>query len=104
MGARYYDPTLGRFTEPDPSGQERNPYLYAGGDPVNQIDPTGLFKLSASLEDTGAVLAGVAGAIITVSTAPACTTVVGCAAPIAAAGGTLTAAGVAIGKYQEAFE
>ena len=42
MGARYYDPRIGRFTQPDPSGQETNPYLYAAGDPVNQIDPTGL--------------------------------------------------------------
>ncbi|MFE6132967.1 RHS repeat-associated core domain-containing protein [Streptomyces sp. NPDC056437] len=40
--ARYYDPNLGRFTSPDPSGQEKNPYLYAEGDPVNRIDPTGL--------------------------------------------------------------
>ncbi|MEU7088101.1 RHS repeat-associated core domain-containing protein [Streptomyces achromogenes] len=42
MGARYYDPNLGRFTQPDPSGQEQNPYLYAAGDPVNGTDPTGL--------------------------------------------------------------
>ncbi|QEU89390.1 RHS repeat-associated core domain-containing protein [Streptomyces viridosporus] len=42
MGARHYDPALGRFTQPDPSGQETNPYLYAGGDPVNNTDPTGL--------------------------------------------------------------
>ncbi|CAL9321361.1 hypothetical protein SUDANB66_06317 [Streptomyces sp. SudanB66_2053] len=42
MGHRYYDPTLGRFTQPDPSGQETNPYLYAVGDPVNNTDPTGL--------------------------------------------------------------
>ncbi|MFD5110112.1 RHS repeat-associated core domain-containing protein [Streptomyces cinereoruber] len=42
MGARYYDPTLGRFTQPDPSGQEKNPYLYAAGDPINRIDPSGL--------------------------------------------------------------
>lgn len=42
MGARYYDPNIGRFTQPDPSGQEKNPYLYAEGDPVNRIDPTGL--------------------------------------------------------------
>ncbi|CAL9651587.1 RHS repeat-associated core domain-containing protein [Streptomyces sp. enrichment culture] len=27
MGHRYYDPTLGRFTQPDPSGQETNAYL-----------------------------------------------------------------------------
>ncbi|WP_420709155.1 RHS repeat-associated core domain-containing protein [Streptomyces sp. NRRL S-37] len=42
MGHRYYDPALGRFTQPDPSGQEENPYLYAAGDPVNRVDPTGL--------------------------------------------------------------
>ncbi|WP_235967889.1 RHS repeat-associated core domain-containing protein [Streptomyces mesophilus] len=42
FGARYYDPNIGRFTQPDPSGQEKNPYLYAEGDPVNRIDPTGL--------------------------------------------------------------
>ncbi|MEG8274870.1 RHS repeat-associated core domain-containing protein [Streptomyces sp. AHA2] len=41
LGARYYDPQIGRFTQPDPSGQERNPYLYAEGDPLNRIDPTG---------------------------------------------------------------
>ncbi|MGX1372234.1 RHS repeat-associated protein [Streptomyces canus] len=44
MGARYYDPQLGRFTQPDPSGQEENAYLYAGGDFVNNSDPTGLFS------------------------------------------------------------
>ncbi|THA26538.1 hypothetical protein E4198_19305 [Streptomyces sp. RKND-216] len=41
MGVRYYDSRTGRFTQPDPSGQEVNPYLYANGDPVNNIDPTG---------------------------------------------------------------
>ncbi|MFI5859742.1 RHS repeat-associated core domain-containing protein [Streptomyces parvulus] len=34
MGHRYYDPTLGRFTQPDPSGQEQNAYLYAASDPI----------------------------------------------------------------------
>ncbi|MGW7337317.1 RHS repeat-associated core domain-containing protein [Streptomyces sp. NPDC054808] len=47
MGHRYYDPTLGRFTQPDPSGQETNPYLYAGGDPINQTDPGGLGLMDA---------------------------------------------------------
>ncbi|MFG3492840.1 RHS repeat-associated core domain-containing protein [Streptomyces sp. NPDC047972] len=46
MGARYYDPHLGHFTQPDPSGQETNPYLYATGDPINRIDPTGLNAVS----------------------------------------------------------
>ncbi|MFF3720440.1 RHS repeat-associated core domain-containing protein, partial [Streptomyces prasinus] len=36
---------IGRFTQPDPSGQEQNPYLYAEGDPVNRIDPNGLLSL-----------------------------------------------------------
>jgi RHS repeat-associated protein len=44
---RYYDPTLGRFTQPDPSGQETNTYLYASGDPVNLVDPTGLVSACA---------------------------------------------------------
>lgn len=41
FGARYYDPTLGRWTQQDPSGQEANAYAYAGCDPVNKVDPTG---------------------------------------------------------------
>jgi RHS repeat-associated protein len=45
FAARYYDPNIGRFTSPDPSGQEKNPYLYAEGDPVNRIDPTGLLSI-----------------------------------------------------------
>ena len=40
---RYYDPATGQFLTVDPgvavTGQ---PYAYAGGDPVNQDDPTGL--------------------------------------------------------------
>lgn len=42
FAARYYGTNIGRFTQPDPSGQEQNPYLYAEGDPVNRIDPDGL--------------------------------------------------------------
>jgi RHS repeat-associated protein len=49
-GARYYDPNIGRFTSPDPSGQEKNPYLYAEGDPVNRIDPSGLASHGLNLE------------------------------------------------------
>ncbi|SES18892.1 RHS repeat-associated core domain-containing protein [Streptomyces qinglanensis] len=49
MGARYYDPRIGRFTQPDPSGQEKNPYLYAEGDPVNRIDPGGLLDVPGAV-------------------------------------------------------
>ncbi|MFJ4569813.1 RHS repeat-associated core domain-containing protein, partial [Streptomyces caelestis] len=57
MGHRYYDPTLGRFTQPDPSGQESNAYLYADGDPINNTDPTGLFDLGGTLAAAGASIA-----------------------------------------------
>jgi RHS repeat-associated protein len=51
FGMRDYDPTLGRFTTRDPIGLDGglNLYMYAGGDPVNVIDPSGLFPLAAYL-------------------------------------------------------
>ncbi|MEU4148635.1 RHS repeat-associated core domain-containing protein, partial [Streptomyces parvulus] len=55
MGHRYYDPTLGRFTQPDPSGQEKNSYLYAAGDPINNTDPTGLYSIDDFKSDVGFV-------------------------------------------------
>jgi RHS repeat-associated protein len=47
LGARNYDPTVGRFISPDPVFQPTDPnqiggYTYAGDDPVNKADPTGL--------------------------------------------------------------
>lgn len=41
MGTRYYDPALGRFTQPDPLGSLTS-YAYVGNDPVNLVDPDGL--------------------------------------------------------------
>lgn len=40
---RYYDPSLGRFINQDPTGQLGgiNTYAYAGGDPINVTDPSG---------------------------------------------------------------
>lgn len=38
LGARYYDPGTGRFTQFDPSGQEASPYGYAACDPVAVTD------------------------------------------------------------------
>ncbi|NJC24236.1 RHS repeat-associated protein [Arthrobacter pigmenti] len=42
LGARYYDSTTGRFTQPDPSALEQNRYTYAECSPTNNTDPTGL--------------------------------------------------------------
>ncbi|MFH8993361.1 RHS repeat-associated core domain-containing protein, partial [Streptomyces sp. NPDC017940] len=52
--ARYYDPHMTRFTQPDPSGQEKNPYLYAEGDPVNKIDPNGTLPFGKIFKAVGA--------------------------------------------------
>jgi RHS repeat-associated protein len=46
MGARYYAPGQGRFTQQDPLGSsvlEANRYHYASCNPTNYTDPTGLF-------------------------------------------------------------
>ncbi|XAS68411.1 RHS repeat-associated core domain-containing protein [Micrococcaceae bacterium Sec5.7] len=64
FGARYYAPGNGRFTQPDPSGQEGNRYLYAGASPCNFTDPTGLSAcsgLTAAAAGIGVFAAGLFG-------------------------------------------
>ncbi|MBI5604530.1 MAG: hypothetical protein HY879_14380 [Deltaproteobacteria bacterium] len=46
FGARDYDPAIGRWTAKDPidfAGGDTNLFMYIAGDPVNGIDPMGLF-------------------------------------------------------------
>ncbi|MCG8408979.1 MAG: hypothetical protein MI923_27555 [Phycisphaerales bacterium] len=44
VGARYYDPSVGRFMQRDPIGMEGglNVYVYAEANPVDVVDPDGL--------------------------------------------------------------
>ncbi len=57
LGIRYYDPTLGRFTQTDPTGQDPH-YTYARNNPCNYTDPTGQ---SACFENTLALFGSVVG-------------------------------------------
>ncbi len=51
LRARYYNPYTGRFMSRDPeAGHAKDPaslhkYLYAGGDPIDRVDPTGRINL-----------------------------------------------------------
>ena len=46
---RYYDPQVGRYTQPDPIGVEGgvNPYSYVDGSPLGLTDPSGLAPTKA---------------------------------------------------------
>ncbi|WP_272867046.1 RHS repeat-associated core domain-containing protein [Desulfobulbus propionicus] len=52
---RFYDPATGRYLSPDPIGLDggTNLYGYVGGDPVNSIDPLGLFNPTKGIASLG---------------------------------------------------
>jgi RHS repeat-associated protein len=60
FGTRYYDPTLGRWTQLDSAGTG---YVYANDDPVNEVDPSGKVTLNcgtANIELSQGVFSGTA--------------------------------------------
>ncbi len=44
LGHRYYDSRTGRFISQDPAGDGDNWYAYADNDPIDEVDPDGLFS------------------------------------------------------------
>jgi RHS repeat-associated protein len=61
MRARWYDPATGTFLTTDPlglAGGDQNPYGYAGRDPVNRLDPTGLCQIKITNRNFYGSLAG----------------------------------------------
>lgn len=64
FGARFYDASTGRFTQPDPkTGSINNPmsmlsYQYAQGDPVNQKDLTGEFSFGDVVDTVAGAISG----------------------------------------------
>jgi len=90
LGARYYDTSLGRFTQMDPSGQEANPYAYAGCNPINGSDPSGL-------NCTGDVIFGILSAAGTVYAYGTLIAAGIAATPVTLGAGALAAAFAALG-------
>ena len=65
MRARYYNPYLCRFLNPDPAGFSAglNFYAYADGNPISYIDPFGLSAVGDYFYDVGQVFVGYGQAI-----------------------------------------
>jgi RHS repeat-associated protein len=65
LRARYYNPITGRFMSRDPEDHallapnELHKYLYAGGDPIDGIDPTGRGDLISEVISLGREIAKV---------------------------------------------
>jgi uncharacterized protein RhaS with RHS repeats len=77
FGTRYYDPSVGRWTQQDAvAGSISDPttvnwYAYVGGDPVNFVDPDGTSRVTVALGAVALVL----GTAALIATLPATFTV-----------------------------
>lgn len=50
-GARHYDAALGRWFVTDPMEQFVSPYNYTGNNPINNIDPSGMYSYNWDTEE-----------------------------------------------------
>lgn len=79
LGARDYDPVVGRWISKDPilfDGGQANLYVYVDNDPINKVDPSGHLDWAKFIAGTGLAAGGVSLAAAS--------------APVAAAGATAT--------------
>jgi len=98
--ARYYMPWLGRWVSADPLGIRDgvNVYVYCLNHPINRVDISGkewcwnVFaddceldtpRIFGGLKVVGGVFETAGGVAAAIATAPACVSVIGCAAPVA---------------------
>ena len=74
MGARYYDPVIGRFLSVDPqldagTPAQFNAYVYSGNNPVTYSDPSGLSWFSKAASAVGGFVkkhqAAIVGGVVT---------------------------------------
>jgi len=66
LRARYYDPTTGQFLSRDPiEDTTLQPYAYAGNDPTNASDPSGLWPWSTISNAAAGTLDGLTGGLST---------------------------------------
>lgn len=94
--ARYYNTTTGTWTQQDTLDAPLDPananrYAYVGGDPINNIDPTGKFCLPGAVSAGAGAAAGVLAIVATVGTGG-----------VAAAAGTAAAVGGGISAVEAA--
>ena len=93
--ARMYDPSIARFTQREPVDPNlgRSPYAYVDNDPVNRVDPLGLWGFWSAV---GAIALGVAVVALAVVAAPL---VIAAAVAVAeTVGPAVVAAGSAVGS------
>ncbi|MFE0463092.1 RHS repeat domain-containing protein [Kitasatospora sp. NPDC058965] len=83
LGARQYDPVLGRFLTPDPIFESGAPnqmggYTYAGDNPTTAADPTGLAPCIDGIKDVCGVPSACGGSMWARPCPPAVEVVTGC--------------------------